>query len=153
MTSYFAYGSNMSRAAMRRRCPTAEPIGAARLENWRFLIMLDGYASVVPARGATVHGVLWRLSARDLAALNAYESLDSGLYVRRILPVRAGERIVASMVYVGRERRPGQPRPGYQRTLVAAAREWRLPERYVRFLERWGHPFGGTRAAEVGEFG
>src|SRR5262249_61792884 len=123
MTSYFAYGSNMSRGARGRRCPIAEPIGAARLENWRFLIMLDGYASVVPARGATVHGVLWRLSARDLAALNAYESLDSGLYVRRILPVRAGERIVASMGYVGRERRPGQPRPGYQGAPAPSARE------------------------------
>ena len=31
---------------------------------------------------------LWRLTPRDLAALNAYESLDSGLYVRRVL--RAG---------------------------------------------------------------
>ncbi len=151
MTPYFAYGSNMSRPHMERRCPAAAAIGRARLEGWRFIVTLDGFASVVPAPGAVVHGVLWRLSARDLAALNAYESLDSGLYGRRILPVRAGDRIVAAMVYVGRERRPGQPRPGYQRVLVAAAREWRLPERYVRSLERWGQPFGGTRGVEVGE--
>ena len=56
------------------------------------------------------------------------------------------------MIYVGRERRPGQPRPGYQRVLVAAAREWQLPERYVRSLERWGQPFG-TRGIEAGEAG
>jgi len=152
MTPYFAYGSNMSTALMRRRCRTAAAIGPARLEHWRFLVTLDGFASVVPAPGASVHGVLWRLSARDLAALNAYECLDSGLYVRKILPVRAGDRIIASMIYVGRERRPGQPRPGYQRVLVAAAREWQLPERYVRSLERWGQPFG-TRGIEAGEAG
>jgi len=34
-----------------------------------------------------------RLSARDLAAVNAYESVDSGLYVRRRLPVRCRFRV------------------------------------------------------------
>src|SRR5919204_4965681 len=144
MTPYFAYGSNMSRTDMARRCATAAAIGPARLEGWRFIVTGDGYASIVPAPGAVVHGVLWRVSARDLAALNAYENLDSGLYVRRILPVRIVERIVAAMVYIGRDRRPGQPRPGYQRVLVAAAREWGLPEAYVRSLERWGQKFGGS---------
>jgi gamma-glutamylcyclotransferase (GGCT)/AIG2-like uncharacterized protein YtfP len=153
MTPYFAYGSNMSRTHMARRCSTANAVGPARLDGWRFLVTRDGFASIVPAPGAVVHGVLWRLSARDLAALNAYESLDSGLYVRRTLPVRAGDRIVAAMVYVGRERSAGKPRPGYQRVLVAAARDWRLPEDYVRSLERWGQPFGGVRSAEVGEVG
>jgi cation transport regulator ChaC len=153
MTSYFAYGSNMSRTHMARRCPGAVPIGPARLQGWRFIVTLDGFASIVPAPGAVVHGVLWRLSARDLAALNAYESLDSGLYVRRTFPVRVGGRIVAAMAYVGRESKPGKPRPGYQRVLVAAAREWRLPEAYVRSLERWGQRFGGAWGAEVGEIG
>ena len=153
MTPYFAYGSNMSRASMARRCPNARAIGPARLEAWRFIVSLDGFASVVPAPGGIVHGVLWRLSARDLATLNAYESLDSGLYLRRTLPVRSASRVVPALVYVGRERRPGQPRPGYQRVLVAAAREWQLPEPYVRALERWGQPFGGKWAAEAGEVG
>src|SRR5438094_4106836 len=35
MTPYFAYGSNMSAALMRRRCRTAAAIGPARLEHWR----------------------------------------------------------------------------------------------------------------------
>jgi gamma-glutamylcyclotransferase (GGCT)/AIG2-like uncharacterized protein YtfP len=154
MTPYFAYGSNMSRASMQRRCRNASAIGPARLEGWRFLVTLDGFASVAPAPGAIVHGVLWRVSARDLAALNAYESLDSGLYVRRTLPVRLGERAVQALVYVGRERRPGKPRPGYQRVVVAAAREWELPERYVQSLERWGQKsFAGMWGAEVGEVG
>src|SRR5262249_52181728 len=85
---HFAYGSNMDRAAMRRRCPDASAVGVAWLDNWRFIVTRDGYASVVPAAGATVHGVLWRLTPRDLVAVNAYESVDSGLYVRRMLSVR-----------------------------------------------------------------
>ena len=69
MTPYFAYGSNMSKTLMERRCRNAVAVGPARLEGWRFLVSLDGFASVVPAPGAVVHGVLWRISARELAAL------------------------------------------------------------------------------------
>ena len=72
---------------MRMRCPSAAALGTAILENHRFMITADGYASVVPLRGSVVHGVLWRLTARDLAALNAYESINSGLYRVRVLPV------------------------------------------------------------------
>src|SRR5260370_17793671 len=90
MTLHFAYGSNMSRALMSARCPGAEAIGTATLSGWRFVINPEGFGSIAPQPGGCVHGVLWRLSARDLAAVNAYESIDSGLYLRRRLAVRCG---------------------------------------------------------------
>jgi len=133
---HFAYGSNMDRAAMRRRCPGAVAIGPARLADWRFIITRDGYASIVPAPGEAVHGVLWRLGPRDLSALNAYESLDSGLYRRRMLGVQWGGRFLRALTYVARTRHAGRPRPGYQSLVVAAARDWNLPEDYVGGLAR-----------------
>jgi hypothetical protein len=149
---HFAYGSNMSRTLMHRRCPTATPLGAGRLAGWRFIITRDGYASVVPAPGAVVHGVLWRLAPRDLCALNAYESLDSGLYRRRVLAVSRGGRAIAALVYVGRQRGEGRPRPGYQELVVAAACDWQMPEDYIRALRRWSPtPSAGVRARETGE--
>ena len=51
MTLYFAYGSNMSRALMRARCPTAREVGTATLAGHRLIITSDGYASVVPEPG------------------------------------------------------------------------------------------------------
>lgn len=138
MTLHFAYGSNMSRPLMQRRCRTAEIIGTAQLPGWRFVIAGDGYASVVPERGAVVHGILWLLAARDLAALNAYESLDSGLYLRRQLPIRREGRTVSALVYVARNRRLGTARPGYQDGIVLpAARACELPAAYIAELERW----------------
>lgn len=152
MTLYFAYGSNMARAPMARRCPTARPHGPAALHGWRFVITTDRYASIVPAPGGVVHGVLWRLAPRDLAALNAYESLDSGLYRRARLGVRIRGRVARALVYVGRERAEGRPAPGYVETVVAAGRDWRLPQRYLAELARWA-PSGyrAARAVEVGE--
>jgi len=148
---HFAYGSNMDRGLMQRRCANAVAIGPARLDKWRFIVTRDGYASVVPDAGAVVHGVLWRLSPRDVAAVNAYESLDSGLYHRRMLPVRC-ERCVPALVYVARQRGVGRPKPGYQELVVEAARGWRLPADYIEELVGWVPGGRSTmRAIELGE--
>ena len=137
MTLYFAYGYNMSRAPMRVRCPTAHEVGTATLAGHRLIITADGYASVVPEPGGIVHGLLWRLGPRDVAALDAYESLDTGLYRVVTLPVRAGASQVSAMVYVGRTHTPGLPRPGYLEPVIAAARELEFPPDYVDALARW----------------
>jgi gamma-glutamylcyclotransferase (GGCT)/AIG2-like uncharacterized protein YtfP len=126
----------MSRELMRLRCPAAIPLGVARLDGWRFTITTDGYASIAPKLGAVVHGVLWRISPRDRAVLDAYEDLSSGLYHRRTLPVQYKTGVVSALVYVGRQRRDGQPRPGYLEIVVAAARDWSLQPRYVMELSR-----------------
>ncbi len=154
MMLHFAYGSNMSRALMLGRCPQARPLGAATLSGWQFLITPDGFASIAPRAGAVVHGVLWSLTVRDLAAINAYESLDSGLYLRRTLTVRHGRRSVRALVYVARRQGEGRPRPGYMMVVTEAAREWELPDSHVRSLRRWS-PSGwtGTRWKDTGDLG
>ena len=133
---HFAYGSNMDRRLMRRHCPGAEIVGNAVLRDHRFIIMKEGYASVVPARGGVVHGLLWRISPRDLTALNAYENIDAGLYRAASLSVHAAGRAVRALVYLGRSGVPGRPRLGYMDLVAAAAREAGLPARYVANLVR-----------------
>ncbi len=147
----FSYGQNMDRAGMARRCPGAIALGPAILDNHRFIITADGYASVAPAAGMRVHGVLWRLTPRDLAALNIFESLHSGLYRAVTLPVRIGGRRVPASVYVGRHHQ-GKPKPGYLEQVIAAAREWDLPRSHIANLERWA-PSGwrGRHPAETGD--
>jgi gamma-glutamylcyclotransferase (GGCT)/AIG2-like uncharacterized protein YtfP len=149
---YFAYGANMERAAMRRRCGAATPLGPAMLRGWRYVIA-QGYGSVAPAAGCCVFGVLWRLTPRDLAALNAFESLDSGLYRRAMLTVETGGGRARALVYVGRRRRRNRPMPGYQERLVAAAQDWRLPPRYIAELARLAPGYRAARPAETGEIG
>jgi AIG2-like family len=152
MTLYFAYGSNMDRAAMQRRCPDARAKGAAVLDNYRFFVGLDGWGSVRPARGATVHGVLWDVTPRNLAALHAYEMIDKGLYEVHTLPVRLASLRVPAMVYLLRRRTIGRPRPGYAEMIAAAARAWELPESYAREIERWSTSrWTGARQIDVGD--
>ncbi|KAF4541129.1 Aig2-like protein [Lasiodiplodia theobromae] len=64
-TLYFAYGSNLWLAQMRRRCPSSVYLGVARLRSngngshWRWVINERGYANVVeiptPFSVATAH--------------------------------------------------------------------------------------------------
>ena len=80
------------------------------------------------------------------------ESLDSGLYRRRMLAVSCGGRRLPALVYVARERRAGRPKPGYQDLVVAAARAWGLPGAYVGALARWSPARPSVaRAPEPGE--
>src|SRR5258708_25392770 len=113
MTMHFAYGSNMSRALMSARCPGAEAMGTATLSGWRFVINPEGFGSIAAQPGGRVHGVLWRLSARDLAAVNAYESIDSGLYLRRRLAGRCGGTQALARVYFARRQWEAAARPGF----------------------------------------
>jgi gamma-glutamylcyclotransferase (GGCT)/AIG2-like uncharacterized protein YtfP len=152
MTLYFAYGANMERAAMRARCPAAAALGPARLGGWRYVIA-SGYGSVAPAPGDAVFGILWRLGPRDLAALNIFESLDSGLYRRALLTVVLDGRRARALVYVGRQRGRPRPMPGYQERVIAAATEWQLPARYIAALRRLAPGYRGARPAETGEIG
>jgi cation transport regulator ChaC len=152
MTLYFAYGSNMDCSAMERRCPGARAIGPAVLDGYRFFVGLDGWDSVAPSAGNVVHGVLWRLTPRNIAALHVYELLHQGLYDVRHLPVRRSGRRMRAMIYLLRRRAPGRPRPGYVEMIAAAARGWNLPEPYVRSVERWSTSrWTGTRVIDTGE--
>lgn len=146
---YFAYGSNMHGAVMRRHAPGAEPIGVARLADYRFVITADGYASVAPAPADVVYGLLWRLTPQDRATLDAWENVAGGLYGAETLPVRiqmplgsqegsedSGEDRHA-LVYIACRQVPGQPRQGYMEVLIKAAQELELPPDYIAVLASW----------------
>jgi hypothetical protein len=134
---HFAYGSNMSRAVMRKRAPLAKPVGIATLAHYRFLITADGYASVAPRRGDKVYGALWRLAPRDLVTLAAWENIAGGLYRPKMLFVRHDGRHRKALVYLARPGPLGRAKIGYMELVIAAALEWRLPQIYIDALRGW----------------
>lgn len=82
---YFAFGSNMNRPQMARRCPSAVLVGAAELPDWR--LASRGVADVERAKGATVHGAIWRLTSECIEALDRYEGYPT-FYGREVVRVR-----------------------------------------------------------------
>jgi len=78
--------------------------------------------------------------------------LHQGLYDLRYLPVRHDGRRMRAMIYLLRRRALGKPRPGYVEMIAAAARDWKLPEPYIRSVERWSvSRWTGSRVIDAGE--
>ena len=68
------------------------------------------------------------------------------------MAVRCGGRRLDALVYIGRSRIAGRPKPGYLDLVLAAARELDLPSDYVASLERWAPSrWSAARAPEMGE--
>lgn len=132
MTLYFAYGANMDVAAMKTRAPTAKPLGLARLPRHRFIIMPEGYASVVRDARFAVHGMLWEVSLADIRALDRFEGVDKGLYTKLNQPVVVASGAKRALVYIGQGKAGGKPRPGYLEDVLAAGREIGLPAAYLK---------------------
>ena len=135
MPLYFAYGSNMEAAAMARRCPRSKPIGKARLERHKLAIMREGWLTVVRAPRSAVHGVLWDLALGDIPALDRYEGLPKGLYVKIVQPVIGPGGPKRALVYVGANCGPGVANPDYIAGVLAAARGSSLPAEGIAALE------------------
>ena len=136
MPLYFAYGSNMDAGAMARRCPRSKALGLARLERHRLALMREGWLTAVRAPSSAVHGVLWDLALSDIPALDRYEGLSQGLYVKLTQAVIAERAPKQAIVYFGVNSGPGVPRAAYIAEVLAAARSWPLSAEGVEALER-----------------
>lgn len=142
---YFAYGSNMDRAHMARLCPLAEPHGVASLRSYKYVIAASGFATVIPWPGSFVHGVLWKVGPKEIAALDRYEDVARGLYRAVQLPIKYNDRLLRALIYLASGDKTGATPPGYIEKIVAAAKEWNLPADYISYLAKQG-PVTARRA-------
>ena len=135
---YFAYGSNMNRAHMAKLCPQAEPYGVASLRSYKYVIAASGFATVIPWPGSFVHGVLWKVGPKEIAALDRYEDIAGGLYRAVQLPIKFNGRLLRALIYLATGDKSGVTPPGYIENIVSAAREWNLPADYIDYLAKQG---------------
>lgn len=93
----------------------AKRIDTAVLHGWKFALDEVGYATVVPAAGASVPGLLWMLSDADEAELDVYEGVRYNCYEKvtlSIVPKRTSVPTQA-LVYVSlREAKRGRAGTG-----------------------------------------
>jgi hypothetical protein len=126
----------MDADAMARRCPRSKALGPARLERHRLAVMREGWLTVAHDPRSAVHGVLWDVALADVAALDRYEGLASGLYAKLTQSVVTEQGPRRAIVYVGANSGPGVVRADYIAGVIAAARSWPLPAEAIGALER-----------------
>jgi gamma-glutamylcyclotransferase (GGCT)/AIG2-like uncharacterized protein YtfP len=86
---YFAYGSNLYVDQMRTRCPHAQVMRSGKLEGYK--LIFREYADVTKNKHSVVHGMLYKVKASDIDALNTYEGYPFK-YDIRIGLIRISER-------------------------------------------------------------
>ncbi len=137
---YFAYGSNMNTPQLRKRAPSAQPVGQGWLADSKLVcnkrsIDGSGKANLVRSPGNVVWGVLFNIRQDELLALDEAE----GGYkrVKWAIHLENSESVFA-WVYVARPDRVTDypvPYDWYKKLIVEAAREHGLPTDYVEMLE------------------
>lgn len=134
----FAYGANLDTAAMRIRAPRSRVIARATAHGWRFVIAASGGASIEPAPGSEVEGLLWEIHPDDETALDEFEGVPERLYEKRPLDVIVDRTVHRAWAYVERAAGHGTPDPAYLAAIAAAARRLGFPEERIREIESWG---------------
>ena len=151
-TEYFAYGANIDAPAMRERCPTAVCTGLALLDDHRPRAMHEGWLTVERKTGWTTPGLLWTLETSDVEALDIYEDVEAGLYVKERRSVRrfGDDGSLEVMVYLGRNSGPGVLHEEYAGRVARAIRRelstmGGIAERTAELIESLSSSSDGTR--------
>ncbi len=137
---YFAYGSNLSKAAMQKRAPTSRPVIAAVLPQYRLTFESNEpegsppafFANIRPHAESSVPGALYDVDDAALGLLDAYEDLARGVYERaEAVVLRAdGKRAVVVLYRMhGRELRLGRPSERQLRQIREGYADWGLDRR------------------------
>ncbi|WP_445258042.1 gamma-glutamylcyclotransferase family protein [Nocardioides aurantiacus] len=151
MTLYAAYGTNLDPARMGERCPHSPLRGTGWLEGWRLTFGgeehgIDGaLATIVQDTYERVFVAIYDVTDEDVAALDGWESADTGLFrkVKVRVSLLASEDVAWAYVLDAFE--GGLPSATYLGTLADAAEAADAPDDYLAALR--GRPcrsnFGG----------
>jgi len=93
---YFGYGLNTNLDSMSGRCPTAECLGPAWIDDYEFVFRT--HADISESPGGICYGVLWDISKSDLRALDRLEGFPY-YYTRFRVRVNLGDRFVYAITY------------------------------------------------------
>ena len=122
---YIAYGSNMNRRQMARRCPKARPLAAIWLTGWR--LVMKRVADIEPDPHALTPAALWEITRSCERALDAYEGFPH-LYIKeRISMALPNGRRAKPMAYVmsgPRQRDYGPASDGYLASIADGYRDF-----------------------------
>jgi gamma-glutamylcyclotransferase (GGCT)/AIG2-like uncharacterized protein YtfP len=133
---YFAYGSNINRDQMAVRCPAATPVCPVALDNYRLTFRgnlgMSGVATILPAQGEKVYGLLWKITPACELSLDRYEGYPR-LYGKEQVVVRDrdGQRYSVMVYTMARELYldPAEPSPSYFSGIVQGCKQNDIPVR------------------------
>lgn len=115
---YIAYGSNMDRTQMEKRCPGAKVVGKTYLEDWE--LTLPHYANIERSEGKKTPVLVWEITREHECALDRYERYPR-YYDKMDIIVNIDGKLVSAMAYVMTEEYKNEekePHEGYKEQIL-----------------------------------
>ncbi len=94
---YFSYGHNTNISEFYKRVATAVHVGKATLFDYKFT--LDHFANIIPQKGSSIKGVLWKIPVSAIKTLDYYENYLSK-YQHHMVNVVYNKTVVQALTYV-----------------------------------------------------
>ena len=130
---YIAYGSNLYTELMCQRCPDAELVGTAVLEDYRLLYKgkwSESWLTIDPYEGGRVPVAVWLVSRRDEMMMDRYEGYPVLYYKKDILLARVEcegcdlENVNAFVYIIQSDNEPAIPSMDYVEECVEGYRRF-----------------------------
>ena len=135
---YIAYGSNMDEKQMAYRCPEAQLLGTAAVEDYRLLFKgskTGAYATIEPEVGCRVPVLVWRITEQDERSLDRYEGCPTYYTKHRRKVMMDDGSELWGMVYIMKLIRPMIPHASYYNGIHSAYTKLGLRSEIERVLE------------------
>ena len=133
---YVAYGSNLNKSQMKRRCPNAIPVTSGVLKDYELIFKgskSGSYATIEPKKGASVPVGVWFIDGTDEYRLDQYEGYPF-FYYKTNVDVETEYGTIEAMVYITHEDRPyGVPTDAYVDVCLAGYDDFGLDK--LAFLD------------------
>ena len=127
MKYYLAYGSNLNKQQMEKRCPGAVPVGTMILKGYE--LVFKGPLTIEKKRGGRVPLGLWEVNDEHEKALDRYEGYPYCYYKTEV--TISGKK--KGFVYIMNNR--GTSRPcshGYYDICAEGYRDFGFDEKFLR---------------------
>ena len=143
---YFAYGSNIEKGRIRKRCPSARVISRGELKDYKLIFNMigntaegkgGGIANIEKSQGDSVYGVLYRIDKNEMEELNSLEV--SMNYEVENLEIIVSESVRApSTVYICKSAlsETHVPTKAYKEFILNGMEMHKFPSDYQSYVKR-----------------
>ncbi len=125
---YFAYGSNLHRKQMKRRCKNSRFISCHILKNYQLVFRSKyGAADIQRKKGSSVLGAIYDISKADEKKLDVYEEFPK-VYVKKYFKILGRK---AMFYYMSSKTKQTQPSRRYLSSIIQGYKDCGYEDSHV----------------------
>ena len=128
---YFAYGSNLNRKQMKKRCKDSKYVGCFTLKNYKLVFRNryygGGVADVERKKNSNVLGAIYNISKNDEKILDVYEDFPI-MYIKKYFKI-FGKKVM--FYYMPKKTKPNSPAKIYLNKIIQGYKDCGYRNSYI----------------------